>query len=109
MGLGDQETQESRLQRYHEYQKILLDIIEKYVPGCSVYLYGSRARGDYKEGSDYDLALDDGKKIDFNQILKIYGDIEEAPIPLFVDVIDFHSISDAMRQQIEQDKIVWKK
>ncbi|MBQ9362727.1 MAG: nucleotidyltransferase domain-containing protein [Bacteroidaceae bacterium] len=26
-------------------------------PGSSLYLYGSRARGDYREGSDWDLLL----------------------------------------------------
>ena len=44
-----------------EKEKVLDNIRQvaaKVLPkGCSLYLYGSRARGDYHEGSDWDLLL----------------------------------------------------
>ena len=35
------------------------EVAKKVLPkGSALYLYGSRARGDYHEGSDWDLLLD---------------------------------------------------
>ena len=90
-----------------KYKKILLTIIEKYVPGCKVYLFGSRARRTHQSGADIDLAIDTGKTVDYEVIFKILGDIEETTIPLFVDVVDLYSASDELKSEVEKDGILW--
>ena len=99
------ESQEKYLERY---KKILLEIISEELPGCKVYLFGSRACGDYYSGSDIDLALDAGKPIDTTVIGKLLGDIEETTIPLKVDLVDLHSISGKFKEQVEKEMILWK-
>ena len=86
---------------------MLLPIISKHVPKCTVYLFGSRARGEHREGADMDVAIDAGIPIDSKIILRIKQDIDDSRIPVFVDVIDVHSVSDRMRKEIERDGIVW--
>ncbi len=89
------------------YKKQLLSIIHKHLPGCAVYLFGSRARNTHRQGADIDLAVDAGKKVDLNTILNIKADIEETTIPLFVDVVDIHAISNDFKEEILKDKIIW--
>ena len=33
--------------------------------------------------------------------------IEESQIPFFVDVVDFYSVSQEMREQIRKDGVLW--
>ncbi len=91
----------------HAYKKELLSIIHQHLPGCTVYLFGSRARKTHRQGADIDLAIDAGKKVDLNTILSIKADIEETTIPLFVDVVDMHAISSDFKEEILKDKIIW--
>ena len=52
-----------------------------------VILFGSRAKGNYKKGSDIDLAvIGDEKKLSY--ILN-----EESTLPYFFDVINFNKIT----------------
>ena len=90
------------------YIKILLEIITEHLPDCKVYLYGSRARKDHFQGSDIDIALDNQKKIDWSIMSKIIGSIEESTVPIFVDVIDLHAVSEDMIEQVKQDGVIWK-
>ena len=46
-----------------KYAEKLISIIHIHLPEVVVYLYGSRARGDNRPGSDIDLALDAQTKI----------------------------------------------
>jgi len=89
------------------YKNIIMQIIRKHLPSVKVMLYGSRARGDFSEGSDIDIALDAGKKIDTKIMNTIIDDIDESVIPINFDIVDFHKVSEKMRQEILKDGIVW--
>ncbi len=90
------------------YQKIIIDVINKYLPNCIVYLFGSRARKTDRQGSDIDIAVDAGSPIDHRFIAFIREDLEESRLPVFVDIVDVHSASDRIVQQIKKDGIIWK-
>lgn len=53
-----------------------------------VLLFGSRAKGNFREGSDIDLALF-GKDITFSQILDIKVRIEDLALLYSVDLVNF--------------------
>lgn len=62
-------------------------------------LYGSRAMGNYRPGSDIDLAF--SSPIDCTA--QLAGAFEELPIPYQVDVTHWESLAhDGLRQHIEQ-------
>ena len=92
----------------NKYKKLLLDIIYKHLSKCKVYLFGSRARKTHQEGSDIDLVLDNNKPIDLRIIAKIYMEIEESSIPLFVDLVDLQTASEEFKQEIKNEKILWE-
>ena len=71
---------------------LLLDTFSKYPEVEQVVLFGSRAKGNYKKGSDIDLAIK-GKKSQSTTALNISAIInEQLPIPYHVDVINYDSL-----------------
>jgi len=87
------------------YKNKILSIINQYIPGCTVYLFGSRARDDAHTSSDIDLAFDAGKKIEFRILCKIKEELEDTIIPFFIDVIDVHDVDDKFLQEIKKSFI----
>lgn len=59
-----------------------------------VIIYGSRARGNYKESSDIDLALK-GRALNLRIIDKIDFELDNLLLPYCFDIIDFKQISNA--------------
>lgn len=57
-------------------------------------LYGSRAKGDFKNGSDIDLALTGGKALTLNVLYRIIDDIEDLLLPYSFDLSILQLISD---------------
>lgn len=58
-----------------------------------VLIFGSRAKGNYKKGSDIDLAIK-GKEINTRLVSKIHGILEEEiPLPYKFDVVNYATIS----------------
>jgi len=90
------------------YKNIIIPIIIRYVPDAKIILYGSRARGDAKQGSDIDIALDMKEKIDRSLLNKILQDLEESRLPICFDIVDFAKISQDMQKEILKDGVVWK-
>jgi predicted nucleotidyltransferase len=56
-------------------------------------LYGSRAKGNFKNGSDIDLSLR-GRDLTLNVIYKILDDLDQLMLPYTIDLSIFHQISD---------------
>ena len=56
-----------------------------------VIIYGSRAKNNYRDGSDIDLTIK-GKNISYDQILKIKTKIERLNTPYFFDISNYHQI-----------------
>jgi predicted nucleotidyltransferase len=58
-------------------------------------LYGSRAKGNYKNGSDIDLTLHGGADLTRNVLYRIMDDLDDLLLPYTIDVSIFSAISDA--------------
>lgn len=84
-------------------KQVLKEITElaEYHKLSKVVLFGSRARGDYQEKSDIDLAVSGGD---------VYGfalDVEEKTETLLqYDVVDMDSIQDTLLESIERDGVI---
>ena len=57
-------------------------------------LYGSRAKGTYKNGSDIDMTLCGGADLTLNVLCKIANDLDDLFLPYTIDLSIFHDISD---------------
>lgn len=68
-----------------------------------VWLYGSRAKGTSRPGSDVDLALV-GPDVSRNTVTHIHFTLEEdSPMPFFFDVVHWNTLSNPkLKAEIEQ-------
>ncbi len=57
-------------------------------------LYGSRAKGNYKNGSDIDLTLYGGEDLTLNVLYQIIGELDDLLLPYTIDLSIFSDISD---------------
>jgi predicted nucleotidyltransferase len=92
----------------------MIDLDEKYldeirwiltgkVPDCEVRAFGSRLEGKVKKFSDLDLVLVGGEKLNWRRIESLKDVFSSSDIPIIVDVIDWHAISDEFRAIIENN------
>jgi len=94
----------------HGLPDATLAFIRGILDGCprveKAILYGSRAKGDHKPGSDIDLALV-GRGLDFDDLSRIAGAFDESSIPYQVDVLLWDSVTDpSLRDHIERVGVV---
>lgn len=69
-------------------------VFARYPEVEQVILYGSRAKGTYKNGSDIDLTLK-GHDLNLKVINKISNEIDELLLPYSFDISIFSQISNA--------------
>lgn len=87
--------------------ELLLSAIKDFPSVKKVTLFGSRAKGNYKPGSDVDLVVDT-----VGDNLRVAVDLanrlnEETPLPYMFDVIDRRSINEqALLDHIERVGVV---
>jgi uncharacterized protein len=76
---------ESTIEKFHS-------VFMKYPEIEEVIIYGSRAKGNFREGSDIDITLK-GNNITDEMYSKIWLDIDDLNSPYLVDLSVFHSIA----------------
>ncbi len=72
----------------------LQSIFRAYPQVSKVIIYGSRARGDYKKGSDIDLTLQGEASLDWKILGRIQNEIDDLLLPYKLDISLYHEISD---------------
>ena len=71
-----------------------LDSIFRKYPGIQqAILYGSRAKGNFRKGSDIDLTLKTDGTFTRTDLLRIAGDFDDSDMPYFVDVSIYEKLS----------------
>jgi len=79
-------------------------------PGLErVWLFGSRARGDFRNESDIDLVLD-APTLSSTDVSRLSGRLDELGLLYRVDLVNWHdSLDERFRSLIEQDKkLFWE-
>ena len=92
-----------------DYSHEILEIIQNVLgTEIGIFLFGSRARDDNQEFSDFDIGLYSKESIDRKHINRIYELLDESTIPFKVDLIDFgEEDADFTKIAIERIK-VWQ-
>ncbi len=91
-----------------EQKERIIKVITIFFPEAKIYLFGSRARGDYAETSDIDIAIDAKSPMSMTQKGQIVSMIDALNIPQKVDVVDFNRIPLALKENIMKEGILWK-
>ena len=80
------------------------DVFVRYPQVEETVLYGSRARGNYKNGSDIDLTLRGSTELTLTILSQIANDLDDQLLPYTIDLSIFKNIRNP--EMIEQIKRV---
>jgi predicted nucleotidyltransferase len=87
----------------------IIEIFKKYSDVALVTIFGSRAKGNYKKGSDIDLAIMNAN-VTPETITKLKGDFEESSLPYSVDLVNYANLNHIeMKEHIKRVGIVFYK
>jgi predicted nucleotidyltransferase len=88
----------------------IINILSKNEKINKAVIFGSRAKGNYKNGSDIDIALF-GKYLDIQDIYNIHLLIEELFLPYTFDIVIFDNIkNEELKEHIKiVGKTIYKK
>ncbi|WAM34957.1 nucleotidyltransferase domain-containing protein [Caldicellulosiruptor morganii] len=84
----------------------IVEIFKKYRQVRKACVFGSRARGDYKRGSDLDLCiwLEEGCE---NPVYKIEDELDELDTILLFDIVAFNSITkESLKESILREGVI---
>lgn len=85
-------------------------VLARYPQVEQAILYGSRARGNYRNGSDIDLTLLGGADLTLNVLHRILDELDDLLMPWTVDLSIFNNISDPdMIDHIQRVGVVFYK
>lgn len=73
----------------NSYKKIL-SIFQKHENIEKVIIYGSRAKGNYREGSDIDFTV--VGDLNYDDLIKLKHEFEESAIPYLIDISIFSDL-----------------
>ena len=87
--------------------KRIHDVFVRFSKVERAVLYGSRAKGNFKPGSDVDLTLI-GKTLTTDDLLTISSELDETLIPYTIDLSLFEKLTDSdLRDHIERIGVVF--
>lgn len=88
----------------------IIKLCKSIIPEAEIWIYGSRARGDYRERSDIDLALQASQPIDFFAIAELKEVLAAANIPYAFDIIDLNAVQDEkFKSVVKKEMVLWQK
>ncbi|WP_342084350.1 nucleotidyltransferase domain-containing protein [Dyadobacter sp. OTU695] len=71
--------------------RVIQGVFAKHPQIQQAILYGSRAKGNYRNGSDIDLVLV-GSELDLSQLFKIELELDDLLLPYKIDLAAYHKI-----------------
>lgn len=89
----------------------IVQVLSKFPEIEKALIFGSRAKGTHKAGSDVDIAIV-GESITFDTISKVRFQLEEeSPMPYFFDIVDYTHLEHLeLKEHIDRvGKAIWDK
>jgi len=88
---------------------LIISVFSGYPTVQWLKIYGSRAKGDYRTGSDIDLAYLDVDEKDLSG--HFLTELDELPTPYLFDVTNYQKISNQdLKEHIDRvGKLIWKR
>lgn len=78
-------------------------ILSTFFPGSKVFVFGSRARGDFKRYSDLDLAIQLSNPAKAKTWQEVQEQFSESRIPIKIDLVELDKIDPDFRQSIDPE------
>jgi uncharacterized protein len=76
--------------------------------GATVWIFGSRARGDHKPFSDIDIMFkpQTGKELPSGFLSRLREDLEESRLPFKVDLVDLNEMAESYKDGALGDRLL---
>lgn len=92
-----------------EQDKIkIISLINTLIPNAKIYLFGSFAANTNIPGSDLDIAIDTGSKIERAKIGEIRDVLNATNMVFKFDIVDLNNVPEKMKYMILKEGILWK-
>jgi uncharacterized protein len=88
--------------------KLVLQILQQYVPQYEVWAFGSRVKNTARKFSDLDLAIITNQPLSLTQLGKIQEAFSESDLSIKVDILDWSRISEEFKKNIQEKYVVLK-
>ena len=72
-----------------------------------IFLFGSRARGNFRKNSDYDIGILGKEKMKIREYLEVKRSLDE--LPYSIDLVDFNRVTSDFKNIALKHISVWKK
>jgi len=96
-------TQEELLCQSESY---IRQVLREHIPlQTRIYLYGSRAKGDNRWNSDYDLWIDG--EISRRKLNEIIEKLEESFVPFRVEIVTTQQLTGRFGERVKQEARPW--
>ena len=81
-------------------------ILNRHIPSCTVWVYGSRADGSAQRYSDLDLAIVSDAPLSLAVRSNLTDDFSESDLPWRVDILDWSAASPEFQAIVARTKVV---
>ncbi len=88
-----------------DQKSLLLHLLQQFLPGVTVWAFGSRVRGSAHETSDFNLVLFSNAE-QKQQVLDLDDALKESTLPFTVDLLIWGNITDRFKVNIQQQAVV---
>ncbi len=78
---------------------------ERIPPRAGIYLYGSRAKGDNRWNSDYDLWIDG--EIPAHTLRELTEELEESFVPFRVEIVTTSQLTGRFGARVKREAMPW--
>ena len=89
-----------------EHLATLKTILSYFVPDCEVWVFGSRCNGTARKYSDIDVCICGREKMDWKLLANLKDALMESDLPFRVDVLDYHTMPEQFRENVNKGEIV---
>ena len=89
-----------------DHLRIVCDILQRLIPHCQVWAFGSRVTGTHKDYSDLDLTIIADAPLDITTIANVSDAFSQSDLPYKVDLVEWATTSETFRNIIQLNKIV---
>jgi len=96
-------TQEELIRKSESF---IRQTIRKYIPFPErIYIYGSRAKGNNRWNSDYDLWLD--SEIASRKLNELINELEESFVPFRVEIVTTRQLTGRFGENVKREAKLW--
>lgn len=73
--------------------------------GASLWVFGSRARGDHQKFSDLDVLVDGA--LPASLLSSIREQLEESSLPITVDIVPLNELAESYKKKVLSERKTW--